>query len=208
TMVIRHSRILPGAAALVSIFLIQGCTATGGIDMAAELEAVAADPELPAQVAVVPTSAEKDEFDEQLAASIVPVGYAGPTPTDSKAELTAGGFPIRKVEARSPELDRLIARYAAVHEIPESLLRRVVNRESTFNPAARNGPYLGLMQILPATARTMGYRGAPDGLLDAETNLKYAGKYLRGAYLVCRLLLDKTVRYDMRASYNAAQRKW
>ena len=30
----------------------------------------------------------------------------------------------------------------------------------------------------------MGYTGSAAGLLDAETNLKYATKYLAGAYLV------------------------
>ena len=84
----------------------------------------------------------------------------------------------------TPELRSLVNQYAAVHEIPVSLLHRVIIRESTHNPAARNGPYWGLMQILPETARTMGHRGSPDQLLDAETNLKYAGRYLRGAWLL------------------------
>ena len=84
----------------------------------------------------------------------------------------------------TPELRALINKYAAIHDIPVTLLHRVIIRESSHNPAARNGPYYGLMQILPATARTMGHRGAPESLLDAETNLMYAGKYLRGAWLL------------------------
>src|SRR5690606_29793222 len=103
--------------------------------------------------------------------------------------------------------DALIARYAAHHEIPETLLRRVVERESTFNPAARNGPYWGLMQILPQTARTMGYRGTPEGLLDAETNLMYAGKYLRGAYITAAGDHDLAVRFYSRGYYYDAKRK-
>ncbi|MEO1638073.1 MAG: lytic transglycosylase domain-containing protein [Pseudomonadota bacterium] len=84
----------------------------------------------------------------------------------------------------TPELRALINRYADVHGIPVTLLHRVIVRESTHNPAARNGPYMGLMQIHPQTAASMGYRGSPEGLLDAETNLIYAGRYLRGAWLV------------------------
>lgn len=90
------------------------------------------------------------------------------------------------VEARSPELDDLMQVYADYYEIPVELVRKVAKRESTFNPKARNGIYMGLMQISPATARGMGYRGAPTGLLDAETNLKYAVRYLRGAYVVAK----------------------
>ena len=84
----------------------------------------------------------------------------------------------------TPAMRALIVKYAAFHQIPESLLHRVIQRESDYNAAARNGPYYGLMQILPQTAGTMGYDGPPSGLLNAETNLRYAGAYLRGAWLV------------------------
>ena len=85
-----------------------------------------------------------------------------------------------------PALDPLIAKYAANYNVPERLIRRVIVRESGYNPAARNGPYYGLMQISHATARGMGYSGSPGGLLDAETNLRYAAKYLAGAYITAR----------------------
>lgn len=106
----------------------------------------------------------------------------------------------------TPEMRALIRKYAAIHEIPESLLHRVIQRESGYNPAARNGPYWGLMQILPQTAATMGYRGPPSGLLDAETNLKYAGKYLRGAWLVSRGNPDKAVMWYAKGYYYEAKR--
>jgi soluble lytic murein transglycosylase-like protein len=62
------------------------------------------------------------------------------------------------------------------------------------------------MQILPQTARTMGYEGQPGGLLDAETNLKYAGKYLRGAWLVSRGNEDAAVRWYANGYYYEAKR--
>ena len=106
----------------------------------------------------------------------------------------------------TPEMLALVARYADIHDIPESLLHRVIQRESGYNPGARNGPYYGLMQILPQTARTMGYRGSPEGLLDAETNLKYAGKYLRGAWLVARGSEDRAVMWYAKGYYYEAKR--
>jgi soluble lytic murein transglycosylase-like protein len=104
-------------------------------------------------------------------------------------------------------LDGLIAQYAAEYQVPESLVRRVVKRESNFNPAARNGPNLGLMQIRHDTARTMGFRGEASGLFDAETNLKYAVKYLRGAYLVADGDHDRAVRFYSSGYYYDAKRK-
>lgn len=107
----------------------------------------------------------------------------------------------------TPEMRALVRKYAAVHDIPESLLHRVIQRESGYNAGARNGPYYGLMQILPQTARTMGYRGAPEGLLDAETNLIYAGRYLRGAWLVSGGDQDEAVGWYARGYYYEAKRK-
>ena len=106
----------------------------------------------------------------------------------------------------TPQMRVLIRKYARLYDMPESLLHRVIQRESDYDPAARNGPYYGLMQILPQTARTMGYRGTPSGLLDAETNLKYAGKYLRGAWLVSRRNEAKAVMWYAKGYYYEAKR--
>ena len=107
----------------------------------------------------------------------------------------------------TPEVRRLIIKYADVYDVPTSLVHRVVQRESDYNPKARNGPYYGMMQILPQTAATMGYRGKPSGLLDAETNLKYAVKYLRGAYIVADGDQSEAVSWYARGYYYEAKRK-
>jgi soluble lytic murein transglycosylase-like protein len=107
----------------------------------------------------------------------------------------------------TPEMHALIAKWARIHDIPESLLHRVIRRESSYNPQARNGPYYGLMQILPQTARQMGYQGPPEGLLDAETNLHYAGRYLRGAWLVSGRNQDRAVMWYAKGYYYEAKRK-
>ena len=107
----------------------------------------------------------------------------------------------------TPELRVLIERYSVAYGVPVDLVQRVVVRESRHVPAARNGPYYGLMQILPQTAATMGYRGRPAGLLDAETNLKYGVKYLRGAWLVSGGDRDEAVGWYAKGYYYEAKRK-
>jgi soluble lytic murein transglycosylase-like protein len=107
----------------------------------------------------------------------------------------------------TPELRTLIKKYAALYDVPVALVQRVVIRESTHRPRARNGPYYGLMQILPQTAKSMGYQGSPQGLLDAETNLKYAVKYLRGAWLLSYGSYDKAVSWYARGYYYEAKRR-
>ena len=38
-------------------------------------------------------------------------------------------------------MDERIAYYAQAYEVPETLIRRSIKRESGYNPKARNGPY-------------------------------------------------------------------
>ena len=107
----------------------------------------------------------------------------------------------------TPELRALIVEQASLNRVPIDLVQRVVVRESRHVPSARNGPYYGLMQILPETARTMGYRGRPEGLLDPETNLTYGVRYLRGAWLVADGDWDEAVGWYARGYYYEAKRK-
>jgi soluble lytic murein transglycosylase-like protein len=104
------------------------------------------------------------------------------------------------------QMRALIQKWAAIHDIPESLLHRVIQRESDYNAAARNGPYWGLMQVLPATARGMGFKGEAKDLLNPEVNLEFAGKYLKGAWLVSGGDEGAAVMWYARGYYYEAKR--
>ncbi|RKF16375.1 lytic transglycosylase domain-containing protein [Roseovarius spongiae] len=105
----------------------------------------------------------------------------------------------------TPELRKMINHFADVYEVPRPLVHKVIQRESDYRPAARNGPYYGMMQILPATARGMGFVGDASDLLDAETNLTYAVKYLRGAWLVSDGDMEEAVMWYARGYYYEAR---
>lgn len=107
----------------------------------------------------------------------------------------------------TPRLRASINRWADHYDLPRPLVHRLAIRESTHNPAARNGPYYGLLQILPATARTMGFRGKPSDLLDADTNLEFALKYLRGAWLLSDGDYDTAISWYARGYYFEAKRR-
>lgn len=94
------------------------------------------------------------------------------------------GAAVCAEKAAPPQYDAIIAKHARANGVPERLIRRVIMRESRYNPAARNGRYYGMMQILPATAKSMGFSGAPTSLHDADVNLTYGVRYLAGAYKV------------------------
>ncbi|MFD2739899.1 transglycosylase SLT domain-containing protein [Sulfitobacter aestuarii] len=107
----------------------------------------------------------------------------------------------------TPELRQSINRWADHYEVPRRLVHRLAIRESTHRPGARNGPYYGLLQILPATARSMGFRGKPSDLLNADTNLEYAVKYLRGAWLLSDGDHGTAVKWYSRGYYYEAKRR-
>jgi soluble lytic murein transglycosylase-like protein len=100
-----------------------------------------------------------------------------------------------------------IAGYSALYGLPESLVHRIVKRESKYNPKAYHRGHWGLMQIRYDTARSMGYHGKPKGLLDVDANLKYGVKYLAGAYLVAGGNANKAARYYRSGYYYIAKRK-
>lgn len=105
------------------------------------------------------------------------------------------------------EIQLAIADYAAMYNVPEALVHRVVKRESKYNPNAYHRGNWGLMQIKYATARAMGYRGTAKGLLDYNNNLRFGVKYLAGAYIVAGGNADRAVRYYASGYYYIAKRK-
>src|SRR4029079_151332 len=104
-------------------------------------------------------------------------------------------------------LDALIARHAAANNLPEDLVRRVIKRESGANARAVSAGTYGLLQIKLPTARSMGYTGTATGLLDADTNMTYAVKYLAGAYRVAGGNSNRAVHYYAAGYYYAAKAK-
>lgn len=111
-------------------------------------------------------------------------------------------------ESEHPQaLDDLIAHFARVHGIPESLVHRVCKRESGYNPHLIHRRFYGLMQITYQTAHSMGYKGKPKGLLDPEVNLTYAVPYLANAYKVANEDETGAVRLYASGYYYVAKRK-
>lgn len=104
-------------------------------------------------------------------------------------------------------IDALVAQHAQANGIPESLVHRVIRRESNYNPRAASRGNIGLMQIRHGTARGMGYSGSAAGLLDANTNLTYAVAYLADAYRVAGGNPDRAVRLYASGFYYEAKRK-
>lgn len=90
-------------------------------------------------------------------------------------------------------VDALITKAAEKHDVDANLVRAVIKVESAYKPRARSHKgAMGLMQLMPATAREYGVRNA----YDPAENINAGVKHLKS-------LLD---RFDVRlaiAAYNA-----
>ena len=71
---------------------------------------------------------------------------------------------------------RLVAAAARTHDVPQALLHAVIKTESGYNPKARSpAGAVGLMQLMPDTAREMGVQNR----LDPEDNVQGGARYLK-----------------------------
>jgi soluble lytic murein transglycosylase-like protein len=115
--------------------------------------------------------------------------YAVPDAPGIRATTPLAGTKYRE------QFEPLVQEHAARHALRPELVRAVIQVESGFNPRARSPRgAMGLMQLMPATARELGVRDAYD---PAEN--------IRGGTAYLRKLID---RYDGNedlalAAYNA-----
>jgi soluble lytic murein transglycosylase-like protein len=99
------------------------------------------------------------------------------TSTQNKASGTKGSSSSRsKDSARYSRYNSLIDEASRLYQLPESFIRAVMRVESDFNPTvvSRAGA-MGLMQLMPKTARSMGVSDP----FDARQNVLGGARYLR-----------------------------
>ena len=123
-------------------------------------------------------------------------------PRHDKGELTTyavhGAASYRATVAtttKSAPYEAMISEHARREQVAEDLVRAVIQVESAFNPrAVSTKGAMGLMQLMPATAREMGVRNP----FDPDQNIRGGTAYLR------RLLdrFDGNVELAL-AAYNA-----
>jgi len=79
----------------------------------------------------------------------------------------------------------IVAREAAAFGLPPEFLEAVMATESGYDPGALGADgEIGLMQIMPATARMLGFAGSLSELAVPEINIHYGARYLAGAWLL------------------------
>jgi len=95
-----------------------------------------------------------------------PVGAVGAGPIVGRADIAT-----------------MVEREAVRAGMPPEVAEAIAHTESSFNPAAVGGDgEIGVMQILPSTARMLGFVGTARDLAVPETNIRFGVMYLAQAW--------------------------
>ncbi|MEP0943718.1 MAG: transglycosylase SLT domain-containing protein [Rhizobiaceae bacterium] len=155
----------------------------------------AAKPQAVAETVPVKTLEEQLSLNEEVAATpaiephkAVIVAIAAVEPALVEELPIVALAPKKLTPQQRLELGRqtyapIIAKHAKANGVPVALAMAVVEVESNYRPKARGrAGEIGLMQLLPRTARYIGYEGKMKHLYHPDTNIQYGMKYLGKAY--------------------------
>ena len=135
--------------------------------------------------------------DVSLVARIAPDEVPYPEPKEEPmSEAAPLEAPMLNVRLESnPRFDPIIRRIAAEQGLDATLVRAVVQVESAYQPRARSRKgAMGLMQVMPATARQYGVKNP----YDPTANIEAGSKHLKS-------LLDRFPLTLALAAYNAGE---
>ncbi|MGE0003967.1 MAG: lytic transglycosylase domain-containing protein [Parvibaculaceae bacterium] len=91
--------------------------------------------------------------------------------------------PLEELVSGEALFQRIGKAEALRNDIPFAIVDAVMRVESGYDPKARGDVgEVGLMQILPATAGMMGFKGPLSALAEPATNIAYGTQYLAEAW--------------------------
>jgi soluble lytic murein transglycosylase-like protein len=186
----------PAPAATRVLLLLVGLALLSGGAAADELDAAAGDTAAPAT-----TSAEAaDDLDLPPLSLPKPLAVRPIAPSDlpppnvfaRRSQPLGPGVHFNMAPGHLDHRDHgayraIIEREAAASGVPPELADAVMAVESSYNPATVGADgEIGLMQVMPGTARMLGFTGSMAEFAVPEINIHYGVTYLAAAWRLAR----------------------
>lgn len=115
-------------------------------------------------------SAETSDAGNQSFSALLEAALSkeNPVVSDNDESSSKGG--------KTVDLDSIFQKASDTYQVPMELLKAVAKAESSFNPTAQSGAGAqGIMQLMPATAKSLGVTNS----FDPEQNIMGGAKYLK-----------------------------
>ena len=126
---------------------------------------------------------------------IAGLAITGAAPSWAQANPHGALVPVSPIDNSTAAFRLIASQEAKKADVPYDLVDAVMKIESGYQPGQIGGVgEIGLMQVRPATAAMMGFRGGSAGLAEPAVNIHYGTTYLGQAWHlahgdVCRTLM-------------------
>lgn len=97
----------------------------------------------------------------------------------ARVSAVAAPQPDAHLSLEQKQISAIVSHYSKVHDLPPAMVHAIIQVESNYNPRARSrAGAMGLMQLMPRTAKHLGVEDAYDPVENIAAGTRYVRRLL------------------------------